>query len=122
MSSDQLKRAASVLRQIGEQSTPGPWHTEQTNLSDWIVDAIGVSVADCGFDEDVLPEVHADATWIAMVSPAIAEPLAIWLDETARQYDGPKCNDPTGCCNNCQHRYDYVAAIYLAQVILGEPS
>ncbi len=118
MSSDQLKRAASLLRQIGEQSTPGPWHVEQTNLSNWIVDAVGVSVADCGLDEDVLPEVHADATWIALASPAIAEPLALWLESDAGLIDDMAA---AGFGDDIIAAR-FTPALDLARIVLGEAS
>lgn len=77
MSSDVLRRAAAKLRDLAAQTSPAPWVIERTNSSEWVMDADRVVyIADCGLDEDVLPEIHADAAWITLASPAIAEPLA----------------------------------------------
>jgi hypothetical protein len=56
------------------------------------------------------------------VSEALREPLAALLNEVADQFDGPKCDDPSGVCNGCERRFDFVLAIDLAQTILGETS
>ncbi len=118
MSADQLKRAAAKLRQIGEQTTPGPWHAEQTISSDLIMDDCGVLVADCGLDEDVVPEIHADAAWIALANPAIAEPLADWLESDAGLIDDMTA---VGFSDAILTAW-FTPALTVARTILGEPS
>ena len=53
-----------------------------------------------------------DAAWIALVSPAIAEPLAAWLES----WDGIPFNEHGPMADDLQH------ALNVARTILGEPS
>lgn len=111
MSADLLRKAAAKLRETAEPALedlrtnrywssypkPSAWHDGMTN-------GLGGPSGD----------------FAALMNPALAEPLAEWLDEAASQYDGPKCDAPHGCCNNCESRFDFVVAIDLARTILGE--
>lgn len=54
-----------------------------------------------------------------VVSDELAEPLADWLDEQARQYNLPPCNDPTGVCNRCEYDPSILAAQVVARAING---
>jgi hypothetical protein len=45
--------------------------------------------------------------------------LVFLLEEIARQYDMPPCDQPDGCCNHCERRDDFVYANALAQLING---
>lgn len=85
---EELRAAAKLLRETAEQATPGPWGVESV-ASESIgvlsypahafVATIGVRTAD--------ESVTADAAWIALVSPALAKPLAAWLDSRAQALD-----------------------------------
>jgi len=76
-----LRRAAARLRETAAEVTPGTWVVERTNRSVWVMADRGLYVANTGTsDIDESPRVQADAEWIALASPAIAEPLAAWLE------------------------------------------
>lgn len=65
---------------------------------------------------------HCGMPWAntaALPPDALREPLAALLDEIADQYDAPPCDDPTGVCNGCERRDDFVAAQLVAQAING---
>lgn len=47
------------------------------------------------------------------------EPLASWLEETARQFDAPPCDDPSGVCNHCERREDFNDALAVARALNG---
>jgi hypothetical protein len=66
-----------------------------------------------------LREIATKAEWCAPVSPVVAEPLADWLEEEARQYELPPCNDPTGVCNRCEYDPTILAALTVARAING---
>lgn len=53
------------------------------------------------------------------VPQSLLEPLAEWLDETARQYEMPPCDHPDRACNGCERRDDFICASTVARVILG---
>lgn len=63
-----------------------------------------------------------DLRWMWLMSPELAEPLAAWLEDEARQYDLPPCNDPTGVCNRCEHDPSVLDALAVARAINGGTS
>lgn len=76
--SARLREAAALLREAAAQATVGPWALgkKQTVIAPVPGRNWGLKVAS---DVD-----DVDARWIALASPAIAEPLAALLDEAAR--------------------------------------
>ncbi|MFD9950562.1 hypothetical protein ACFWYW_57460 [Nonomuraea sp. NPDC059023] len=92
---DELKQAARTLRQTADGTTPGRWKPgdleEQPDYSRRIeITADGGSVAEINVSLEAAIWPHmcagakADAAWIALASPLLAEPLASWLEEAAR--------------------------------------
>lgn len=97
----QLRDAATRLRTAGTNATPGPW-----TIGNGTTIGLGITQTERGCftyetqlatviddeerEEENNPARHPlgsaedDATWIALASPVIAEPLAAWLEETAR--------------------------------------
>lgn len=57
----------------------------------------------------------------ALFSPEVADLLADLLEELQRQQDMPPCSDPSGVCNHCQWRPDFVVADALASLISAGP-
>ncbi|GGK62000.1 hypothetical protein Sme01_03900 [Sphaerisporangium melleum] len=117
-SADLLRRAAAKLRETAAGTTSGDWDVRDSGeLVAW------QDTEDQRFEylvECVEWENPADPKWIAVASPALAEPLAAWLEEVARQYEMAPCNSPDGLCNGCERRDDFVYAFNVAQAILGE--
>ncbi len=78
-----MKTAAELVRQRAAEATPTPWYIGKDDddivLSDW-------SPVVAGFRIDMPTEVGgpADARWIALASPALAEPLARALEAAER--------------------------------------
>lgn len=69
----ELRQAASHLRALAAKAAPGPWHLWDRGV---------------GWEITELPDCHdgttfweQDARWIAAMSPAVAEPLAQWLED-----------------------------------------
>lgn len=80
-----LREAARLVREHATTATPGPWTTQAFRVGGYVV-IEGVD------QERVADTMHGDcqvndARWIALMSPAIAEPLAAWLDEAASQVE-----------------------------------
>lgn len=112
-----LRAAAAKLREIADKATPGPW-SRYANL--------GYAVFSEAFDPDVPDGVgdvtngspgEADADWIALMSPAVAEPLAAWLDGCAGEAAAMSHPGHWGICDepdSVQH------AIAVARAVLGE--
>lgn len=108
-SSDQLRRAAAKLRETrAEVETGPPW-------------AVGDDAPDlvCSGELRVwgAPIVASnlnfgDAAWIALMSPALAEPLAAWLES----WDGVAFNERGPMADDLKH------ALNVARAILGEAS
>jgi hypothetical protein len=93
--SETLRAAATWLRETAAEATPGPWRTHDTHLDHGGHTATVLSGE--GNETELrawLPTLSAefwdgkrnvwnDARWIAGMSPAVAEPLASWLEENA---------------------------------------
>ena len=81
---ERLRAAATRLREVAGDATPGPWGAEYSKVSGHcVVDAKSTNCLD-----SVARATHfrdsADAAYIAMMHPPAALALADWLDETAR--------------------------------------
>lgn len=81
MSADLLRRAAAKLRETAELALPAPWT---------VIPVPG----DRGYDVTAFPSLSVyvaqdlseyDAEWIALMGPALAEPLAEWLESVAAE-------------------------------------
>lgn len=88
-----LRAAAALVRERAGAATPGPWTATELppnahhRPAHWVTteyadgDAtVSATVADC-------PWRQADASWIALMGPAVGEPLATWLDGEAARWD-----------------------------------
>lgn len=53
----------------------------------------------------------------ALLSPEVADLLAGLLEELERQQNMPPCSDPSGVCNHCEWRPDFVVADALASAL-----
>lgn len=82
----ELRAAAALLREIAGAATPGPWEGVvddhgggEINASVW-ADSIGYYIT----EKISSGPLHlADAHWIGLMSPVVAEPIAAWLDYEA---------------------------------------
>jgi len=118
-SSDQLKRAAAKLREAAAKATPGPWEFVPDLYGDrGAITSTAVAVG--GWDTLII-DVPNDsespaAEWIALASPVIAEPIAVWLTRWADLIDrAPQWREGPFRC-------DQDHAIAVARAILGEDS
>ncbi|WP_049568711.1 hypothetical protein [Nonomuraea sp. SBT364] len=129
---EELKTAATRVREAARGTAAGPWKASPV----WSPDAAVTSAVYSHAHPAGTPESEVvasgqkryrkgglrnpcNAVWIALANPDLAEPLASWLEETARQYDAPPCDDPTGVCNHCERRDDFVNALHVARAING---
>ena len=76
-----LKLAARRVREYGAAATPGPWQSRDGGMHmygdfGWYVSGPAGTPE---FDDSEAGK--ADADWVALMSPAIAEPLAKVLDD-----------------------------------------
>jgi beta-glucosidase-like glycosyl hydrolase len=75
-----LREAAQKLRAHGTRAWPGRWEWAWCDVDqEWQV----VVDHEDGLMHVANAENEETAAWIALVSPALAEPLARWLDEEA---------------------------------------
>lgn len=76
-----LRHAAKILRHLAEDATPGPWesviHYHRKTGEPVLSEVAGV--IDIEGDGSGGVQRDGDARWIAAMSPAIAEPLALLL-------------------------------------------
>jgi hypothetical protein len=80
-----LRQAAEKLRETAKHATPGPWSAEESTEYGFRVGTADQKawVAWTGEYDDEPVESRADARWIALMSPALAGPLADWLESEA---------------------------------------
>lgn len=115
---DELRAAATLLRETANKATPGPWsaspvwspRSQATSAVYSLAHPTGTHAS------EVVPSMLAtpkrplvrpgDAAWIALMSPAVAEPLAAWLDFLALLIDGDHAA-PDGYA----HALDFARAI-----------
>lgn len=82
---EEMRDAARILREVAGNAAPGPWSVggDEFELEDnlaWLEpEGDGKSCGRCTSGTIDL----RNARWIALLSPAIAEPLATWLDSSA---------------------------------------
>ncbi|WP_031166029.1 hypothetical protein [Streptosporangium roseum] len=100
---EELRAAATHLREAAANATPGPWEVgngeviglgiEQTGRGSFSYTAQLVQVLDDATRDEEnygghdLGSTAADAAWIALASPALAEPLAALFDHYAAKYE-----------------------------------
>ncbi|WP_188187991.1 hypothetical protein [Nonomuraea sp. SYSU D8015] len=90
----ELRQAATTLRETAANATRGPWRRvadadpdfitrySPNHIANWEGDYLD-SVANAGDGE----QANRDASWICLVSPLLAEPLAALLDHFAAKYE-----------------------------------
>jgi hypothetical protein len=115
---DTLRRAADLLRETAKNATPGPWGVERVHKDSYGIysysgHAFAATVGDLTAD----PCARADADWMAMVSPALAEPLAAWLEGCAGQAESMTHPDDFAICDEPGSVQD---ALAVARALLGE--
>jgi hypothetical protein len=86
---EELRAAAAKLCEMAKGTTPGPWSTADCSVYPrWILSG-GATEGESGYaaevaksysDDDGLAISDADWQWMAFASPALAEPLATWLE------------------------------------------
>jgi hypothetical protein len=104
MSAHELTAAAEKLRKVAAKVTEA-----DDNPTSWAVH-FGHFEASNGLCD-------ADAAWIALMHPGLAEPLAAWLEQAAEAHDGLV---RTGCGDAAELIYQ--PAIAVAQAINGSGS
>lgn len=81
---EELRAAATLLRDTATRATPGPWGVESESAhSHGIYSYPGHSFAASIGNLDADEYAQHVARWIALLNPELAEPLAAWLEETA---------------------------------------
>ena len=119
MSADELRAAASLLRELAEDATPGPWGWEPAIPSNrGAQHDAGLTSSSCRLTAGVGVWIR-DAAYIATVDPLVGAALAGLLDEVAGHaesnddYDGfPPESVITG----------YTPALTIARLINGSAS
>jgi len=125
MSADQFARAAIKLREAARFAAKGPWtcspvwspdsHATSAVYSNayptGTVESEVVGSARKGRRNGGIRNPH-NAVWIALMQPALAEPLAAWMES----WDGIPFNEHGPMADDLQH------ALNVARVILGEDS
>lgn len=125
---EELRAAATRVREVAKEATPGPWRID-AECSDMVISPepawTGGPTVIAGDLHDGTPIGDWDnVAWIALTSPALAEPLADLLDDVgdlidshpdlARPHvDGEPCGDLA--CRIVHH------ALAVARTILGGP-
>jgi hypothetical protein len=84
---DELREAAARCREAGAAASPPPWRRD------------GMTIA-TGWDTAALAYNGVDAAWIALASPALAEPLAAWLEQAAHDFDVEVEEHRPDCCGD----------------------
>ncbi|MEV6504829.1 hypothetical protein AB0M61_01740 [Streptomyces sp. NPDC051642] len=102
--SDELKAAATRLRNLATAATPGPW--EQTGIGDygWNV-TFGHTTA--GVETEDSDQGRADADYIATMGPNVGLRLADWLTS----WDGADIDEYAAMPDDLRH------ALLIARVI-----
>jgi hypothetical protein len=84
----EMRAAAHKLRESAENATPGPWGTTpQDGVIAW---RLGPGGFDDDYEyviEDRQFEHDEDASWVALVHPGLAQPLAEWLEMEAHMVE-----------------------------------
>lgn len=101
---DILRAAAARLREREAATLPGPWWYDAEN---GIIDSRDSEDTNSGFAYDVAEQ---DASWIVMMSPQLAAPLAAWLGDVAADMVAEQRSVP----DSAQQAY----AVEVAQLIM----
>lgn len=125
---EELRQAAALIRERAEAATPGPWKHMCLGSDGCIVvrttgtkqEKMRGRIAKFGWKDWHAD--HADAVHVAGWSAPVALAVADWLEEIARQYDAPPCDDPSGVCTPCEWRPDFNDALRVARAYLDEGS
>ena len=103
----ELREAAAKVRRLGKVAPPGPWGIN----GPWWWDGAGQPATSCivtGGNEPVAvlpppynrhPDAEYAGPWIQTMSPLLAEPLASWLEESAKIFDREVLMDSPECPN-----------------------
>jgi hypothetical protein len=127
---EELRAAATKLRETASKATPGPWEIRDGNkVSSNVVSREDMVIDGGGWTDGTKAVVYgaaltADAVWIALASPALAEPLAAWLEGiTARHNLSPDFDDRDECiwCAEPWPCPDLRDALAVARAINGDP-
>lgn len=119
----ELRAAAAKLREMADRTIGGPWYTVGLPWNDRTLYVIagdedphrGMYVADV--EHPTLERSgteNANAEWIALANPAIAEPLAAWLEDCAGQAESMPGPGRFGTCDepgSVQHALAVARAI-----------
>lgn len=88
---EELSTAAARLRETAVRAMPGPW--KNLDDGDRILARKTRVPGKGGWAEEVLPRYvvpeplnPGNAAWIALANPALAEPLAAWLENVTQAY------------------------------------
>lgn len=131
---EELRAAATLLRETASKATPGPWQIRDGNkVSSNIAARDEHMVIDGGGWTDGTRAVvygaalTADAAWIALMSPAVAEHLFRWLYDAANdiagaEVVGSKLPDAADPIEYCDEPDSVRAALTFARSILGRDS
>ncbi|SET50975.1 hypothetical protein [Nonomuraea wenchangensis] len=121
----ELREAAARLRESGGNALAGPW--ESLDNGDRLVAWRNVPGTD--FDDDfeyVLDEPleKETAEWMALVNPLLAEPLASWLEKTAKKFDDEVRGRLHDTCDGAigEDCYCFREALAVARVLNGSAS
>ena len=131
-----LQRAAEKLREAAAKATPGPWENFSTDEDGirplWVngpaedpddvhtvrevvyfTDEMAEAIADIAEPSGIVAQ--ADLDWMALASPVIAEPLAVWLESVAVFW--PEHQVVTATAAAVRERSH---ALLIARAVLGE--
>jgi hypothetical protein len=80
-----LRTAATVLRELAAEATPGPWEIEwtydaQTPQAVFRMHPEHPDDPDLSGALGIMDENPADNAWVATLGPQVAQPLAAWLE------------------------------------------
>ena len=95
----ELRAAAGKLGALAGLATPGPWERGGIGDYGWTVRDVSPSGTFAIETEDSA-QGQADAAWIALMSPELAEPLGDLLRSIAAVHEQPPCDAPEAC-NRC---------------------
>jgi hypothetical protein len=90
---DELRHVAKLLREVAEGATPGPWKHMCLGSEGCLVLRDSGTIRERGrgrvarFGQKDWKADHADAQYVAIMHPGVAESLALLLDERAHEYD-----------------------------------
>lgn len=105
--SGELREAAALLRARAEKATAAPWTLYDRGVC-WEIEQLD--------EHDGTSFLKGDAEWIAMMSPAVAEPIAAMLEHAADTADVMDRNTG-GQCPEDQYVASVAGALRVARSI-----